>query len=289
MAEAGRPLPSHVTTPLLTRVTEQALEHDYREVAQRRTDGAGSTVSDPVPARLATLGVVVTLGLLVSVAAVQYSRNAAVDDAGRATLIARIEQERETLQARQDRVAELTRENQLLTDQLAELTMARQQREAEVRRLKATSGYLPLTGEGVRIVVEGNPAGGERQQVTDTDLAWLVSGLFQAGAEAIAINDQRLNPLGAIRNSGPAIHVNTRPLTAPYVVRAIGDPDTLLADLVDTTHGAQFFSVAKQLGFGITMHNEEDLSLPAAERRPLRYASELGAGATPPGIEEEAS
>jgi uncharacterized protein YlxW (UPF0749 family) len=286
MADPDRPLPPHVTTPLLTLVTQQALEEDYRQVAERRTAGAEPPGRDPVRVRMATVGVVVAFGLLVSLAAVQYSRSAASEDAGRATLIARIEQERGTLQIRQDRVADLGRENQRLADQLAELTAARQQAEAELRRLEAVTGYLPVTGEGVRIVVEGNPAGGERQQVTDVDLAWLVDGLFEAGAEAIAINDQRLNALGAIRNAGAAIHVNTRPLTAPYVVRAIGDRDTLQADLVNTTHGAQFFSLADQLGFVVSMQNEDELSLPAAGRRPLRHVSKLGAGGSPPTIEE---
>ena len=286
MADLDRRLPPHVTTPLLTLVTHQALEEDYRQVAERRSSGTPPSGHDRTRVRLGALLVVVAFGLLISLAAVQSSRDAAVQDAGRATLIARIDQERGTLEARQDRVADLTRENQQLADQLAEVTDARLQAEAEVRRLKATTGYLPVTGEGVRIVVDDNPTGGDRQRVTDADLAWLVNGLFEAGAEAIAINDQRLNALGAIRNTGPAIHVNTRPLTAPYVVRAIGERDTLQADLVNTTHGAQFFTLADQLGFVVTMQNEEQLSLPAAARRPLRHVNELGADETRPGIEE---
>jgi uncharacterized protein YlxW (UPF0749 family) len=282
MADPQGPLPPHVTTPLLTLVTQQALEEDYRQVAGRR-----STAPDPVRVRVAAAVVVVAFGLLIGLSAVQNSRNAPAEDAGRATLIDRIELEREALEVRQDTVAELSRENQRLTDQVAEVSEARRKAVAEVRRLEATTGYLPVTGEGVRIVVDDNPTGGERQQVTDSDLALLVDGLFQAGAEAIAINDQRLNPLGSIRNTGVAIHVNTRPLTAPYVVRAIGDTGTLQADLVDTTHGAQFFALADQLGFVLAMDNEEQLSLPAAAQRPLRHVSELGgAGDNPPGIEE---
>ena len=109
---------------------------------------------------------------------------------------------------------------------------------------------------------------------------------MEAGAEAIAINDQRLNNLGSIRNTGAAIHVNTRPLTAPYVVRAIGDTRTLQADLLETTHGSDFFSLADQLGFVYTMQNVDQLSLPAARQRPLRQVREPGPGGGTPGIEE---
>jgi uncharacterized protein YlxW (UPF0749 family) len=278
----SRTLPPHVTTPLLTLVTQQAVEEEYRQVAERRA--AGDAPPERPRSRMAGVAALAAFGILVSVAAVQNSRNAAVEDAGRATLIAQIEQQRSTLQARQDEVADLTRENAALSDEVDEQTTTRLQAQGALRQLQATAGFLAVTGEGVRVTVEGNPVGDSSQQVRDADLALLVDGLFAAGAEAIAINDQRLNNLGAIRNTGAAIHVNTRPLTEPYVVRAIGDTRTLQADLLDTTHGADFFSLADQLGFVYDMQNVDQLSLPAARQRPLRWAREAGTGT--PGIEE---
>lgn len=281
-ATTARPLPAHVTTPLLTLVTQQAVEEEYRQVAERRSHG--DRPPEQPRSRMAGVVAIAAFGVLVSVAAVQNSRNEAVEDAGRATLIAQIETQRSALQARQDQVADLTRENQALSDELDERTATRQQVQGELRRLQASAGFLAVTGEGVRVTVEGNPVGDASQQVRDADLALLVDGLFGAGAEAIAINDQRLNNLGAIRNTGAAIHVNTRPLTEPYVVRAIGDTRTLQADLLDTTHGADFFSLADQLGFVYSMQNVDQLSLPAARQRPLRWARE--AGPEKPGLEE---
>ena len=49
------------------------------------------------------------------------------------------------------------------------------------------------------------------------DLATLVDGLWQAGAEAIAINGRRLTALSAIVNSGIAVRVNRSELNPPYV------------------------------------------------------------------------
>ena len=281
-----RTLPPHVTTPLLTLVTQQALEEDYRQVAERRAAGDGPP--EQPQSRVVGMAVIAAFGLLVGIAAVQNSRNEAVEDAGRATLIARIEEQRATLQAREDQVADLTRDNEALSDELEERTAARQDAQAALRRLQAGAGFLAVTGEGVRITVEGNPVGDPSQQVRDADLALLVDGLFEAGAEAIAVNDQRLNTLGSIRNTGAAIHVNTRPLTEPYVVRAIGDTRTLQADLLETTHGSDFFSLADQLGFVYTMQNVDELSLPAARQRPLRQVREASPGAGTPGIEEGA-
>ena len=63
----------------------------------------------------------------------------------------------------------------------------------------------------------------------DRDLQTVVNGLWAAGAEAVAVNGQRLTALSAIRSAGDAILVDYRPLTRPYVVTAIGDPATLQA------------------------------------------------------------
>lgn len=288
MAESPHrpPLPEHVTTPLLVRITEQAVEEDYRVVAERRrVDG---TTPEVPRARTVAAVVIAVFGVLVSVAAVQTSRNEEVADAGRAVLITRIQEERGDLDDRRARIADITRENRRLADSLTELSATRQRSQGQVRRLQLTTGYLGATGQGVRVVVNGNPAGDPVQQVTDADLAKLVDGLWEAGAEAIAINDQRLNPLGAIRNVGSAIHVNTVPVSPPYVVRAIGDVRTLQADLLNTTHGAEFFSLADQLGFEYTMENVDDLVLPAARQRRLMYvesgtADQRGRA----GVEEE--
>jgi uncharacterized protein YlxW (UPF0749 family) len=268
MAETrDRTLPPHVTTPLLSLVTEQALEEDYRSVAARRArDGA---VPEPPRTRLVAAATVVVFGVLVSVAAVQNSRNAEVDDAGRATLVARITEAKGDLEDRRARIADLTRDN--LAESVTTLTTSRQQTQSRLRRLQVATGYYPVTGPGVRVVVDDNPDGGEIEQVTDADLAKLTDGLWEAGAEAIAVNDQRLNPLGSIRNVGTAIHVNTVPLSPPYVVRAIGDDRTLQADLLATSHGAEFFALAQQLGFVYSMDNVSELSLPAARQRRLSY------------------
>lgn len=285
-----RPLPEHVTTPLLTLITQQALEEDYRSVAQRRArEGAGGASAEPPRSRLLAAVAVVVFGLLVSVAAVQNSRNEAVEDAGRATLVARINESREDLADQQAAIADTTRENRTLTDRVATLTADRQETVSRLRRLQVDTGYYPVTGQGVRIVIDDNPDGGDIQKVRDSDLAKLADGLWEAGAEAISINSQRLNPLGAIRNVSRAIHVNTVPLSPPYVVRAIGDTRTLQADLLATSHGAEFFALAQQLGFVTDMDNVEELSIPGARERRLSHVQSGTADQRTEGVEEGGS
>ena len=264
-----RRLPEHVTTPLLTLVTERSLDDGYRQAAERRAD-QGAAKAAGRPAWVAT-AVVAVFGVLVTIAAVQTSRNADTADAGRATLIAQVRTERAAVERQQQEITELQRANINLEERRDDVAASQRAETARLRRLQAVTGYTAVTGEGVRVVVDDAPDGGENQLVRDEDLALLVDGLWGAGAEAISINDQRLTALSAIRNVGPAIHVNTRPVNPPYTVLAIGDTLTLQSNLLDTAHGQQFFDLADNLGFEYGMQNEQSLTLPAAPGPRLRH------------------
>jgi uncharacterized protein YlxW (UPF0749 family) len=105
-----------------------------------------------------------------------------------------------------------------------------------------------------------------------------VNGLWAAGAEAIAINGQRLTATTAIRNAGQAILVAYRPLQPPYVISAIGDPDTLPARFEDTVGGAYLRLIGQT--YGIRSREEvhagtdgDALRLPAADSLTVRRAS----------------
>jgi uncharacterized protein YlxW (UPF0749 family) len=291
------PLPAYVTTPLLTRITESSLDEDYRVVAARRAAQAGgASTPSQAPVRggvsrghWVAAGVVVAFGLLVSIAAVQTARNADVTSASRAALVSQVEDGRAALARRQEQIARLQkdyveaddRNQRLIADALAQIAALREQ--------QAVTGYVAVRGPGVVVTVDDAPGADVTGLVVDEDLAMLADGLWQAGAEAVAINGQRLTTLSAIRNSGQAIRVNSRPVNPPYVVQAIGDPRTLPADLLDTTHGARFFDIAGNLGFPykIEVENATDgLTLPASRPPRLRHVQSGTSGANP-GVDEE--
>jgi len=221
--------------------------------------------------RPGTAVIVALFGLLLVVAAVQTSRNVSVDEQGRASLITQINTKR-SLVADQERLAASLRDR-IVEDQrfYDDLSANLQGVNAELMRQRVRTGFVAVHGEGLRITVDDGP-GGEQGRVRDEDLAMLVDGLWSAGAEAISINGQRLTALSPIRTSGAAINVNDRPITAPYVVLAIGDTSTLQSRFADTTHGLAFYSLAATLGFAFDMHNEDDVTLPAARMPDLRWA-----------------
>ena len=269
------PLPSRVTTPLLTLITQQSLDEDYLHVAERRA--AGEIPDNPARRPQVRAGLVLVLfGLLVMTAVIQTNRNAGTDQAGRTTLIGRIDAERATVRSLQARIGRLDSTTTSQQAALSDLTDAAGSAQTRLRRIQIRTGYLAVRGPGVRITVTDPTTGDEA--VRDTDLRRLVNGLWQAGAEAIAINGQRLSVLSSIRNSGQVVNVNYQPLRPPYVVSAIGDTRTLQADLLATASGAEFVGLVRQYGFGFSMQNVDDdpgLVLPAAPARQLRSASIL--------------
>ena len=257
--------------PLLTLITQQSLDEDYRVVAERRAAENGGTPPRRRPHRTAGL-VVAAFGLLVTVAAVQTSQNEGVADASRTSLIQQIEASRDDVAHLQRRVVRLREHNLALQSDLDDLTADQQAAAARRQRVAAASGFGPVQGPGVRISVNDSPSG---ERVTARDLRPLVNGLWEAGAEAIAINGQRLTSRSAVKNSGDAIQIHY-PLSPPYVVQAIGDPLTLQANLMETSSGLLFRDIATNLGYPWTMDNvEDDMSLPAAPARLRRLRNAM--------------
>lgn len=67
--------------------------------------------------------------------------------------------------------------------------------------------------------------------IHDEDILKMTNVLFAAGAEAIAVNDQRLLATSEIHCAGPSISINNTRIAAPFVINAIGDPEVLESSL----------------------------------------------------------
>jgi uncharacterized protein YlxW (UPF0749 family) len=280
-------LPDRVTMPLLALVTREAIDEDYVHAAQRRA-AAGDEADTGTARRTGLRGAAVAtavFGLMIALAAVQTARNADVQEASRDALIDRIDERNAEVASLEERMDALQEQNAGLRSadarvrgQLADATVER-------RALQLSTGFVPVTGPGLRITVSDNPDQSPDGRVRATDLRRLVNGLWRAGADAIAINGRRLSALSAIAQSNIAIQVNRGPLTPPYVVSAIGDSG-LGSRLDATATGVQFQELADQFGFVVDRQNETELQLPSApdNLRRLRYVEQ---GGGPPDNQED--
>lgn len=106
-------------------------------------------------------------------------------------------------------------------------TTALEQARKELRTLGVLAGTLPATGPGIRVTVQ-DPKG-------DLSLNHLLDGveeLRNAGVEAIEFNDRvRVIAQTSFEDDPDGVRVDGVVLRPPYVIDAIGDPDTLAGAL----------------------------------------------------------
>jgi uncharacterized protein YlxW (UPF0749 family) len=263
-------LPDHVTVPLLSLITQRSLDADYEHVAARRR-ASGKTATRPVPRRTAGV-VLLVFGLLVTVAAVQTSRNASASDASRESLIKQVSLRRQGLTDLQRQVSRVDGRVLDLKSQLGSLSAADKTTQTQIQRLQGRTGFGSVRGPGVQITVNSAPGAAGTQLVRDSDLTLLTDALWAAGAEAISVNGQRMTALGAFRNVGTGILLNSEPVNPPYVFEVVGDPDTLPAKLLSSSMGEKWYALKNSLGFRFDVHNGGTMTLPAAEPQRLRSA-----------------
>lgn len=103
----------------------------------------------------------------------------------------------------------------------------------EAGRLAAFAGNAPLAGPGLRVVLDDSsasrsPSGDPNDLVVhERDIQTVVNGLWAAGAEAVAVNGQRLTGLSAVRCAGNTLLLHGGVESPPYEVVAIGDPEAM--------------------------------------------------------------
>jgi|SRR5687768_13009849 len=128
-------------------------------------------------------------------------------------------------------ISQLYDNNSQLRAQVSELSseLARYEQEGtggddsvtrELLNLRMANGEVELAGPGVTLFVNG--------EVSVLELQDLVNELRDASAEAIAVNNVRIVTRSAIvGDETERIVIDGQPLSRPYRLEAIGDPDTL--------------------------------------------------------------
>lgn len=174
------------------------------------------------------------------------------------------------------RLIEVTKQRDMLSEEAEslreKLQNIRQDNQAmadlqdEVMKANMAAGMIAVTGPGVMVTLNDsnrNLQTGENPNyaiVHDYDLLTLVNELRASGAEAIAINDERLTSVSEIRCAGTLILVNWARIGPPYVIKAIGDPEMLTSGL--NIRGGHMETL-KYLGLQTSIQKVDSLELPA--------------------------
>lgn len=140
----------------------------------------------------------------------------------------------------QRRIAQLQKDNAQLVKSAPSDTARLKTLATEMAKAQFLAGLTDVKGPGVIVTMNDSklpypkdapPGMMPADIIHDTDIGQVVNELRAAGAEAISINDQRLVSVSPIRCAGPTIFINNTPQTPPYVIKAIGDPRTMVTAL----------------------------------------------------------
>lgn len=247
---------------------------------------ARATPPDNAPMRVLTLVLAVVLGFAVAISVLDLRRDAA-EDGPRALLEAEVRESR----AEAD---ELEQAQSGLEAQIAELqgSVLDAADPAAAQRLDAyesAGATVAMTGPGVVLELDdsaplpSSPGAGEGSvnRVTDGDVQIAVNGLWAAGAEAIAVNGQRVDSTTAIRTAGSAILVDFRPLSPPYRITALGDGEQLRTSVEAGETGAYLEEISSRFAIRLSWQIEPELTVPPRSVGTLVEASTAVPDATP--------
>ena len=275
---ATRPRPAvDASMGLLNDLMSGPLEAGYAEAARQR----GVVLPPGVRARRRALSLVMALVLgLVTTSAVLSLRAPQEAVQQSRTLLA------DEIAERSAEADELARANEALSADIAALQSdaleeANPRLFERLQEAELLSGAVGVTGPGLVLELDDavSPDGLEVEdasRVQDLDLQMVTNALWASGAEAIAINGQRLTSLSAIRSAGQAILVDLAPLVAPYRVEAVGDVQAMQTAFARSGAARRLSTLTGTYGIQVSTRAAQDLQLPGATTSTLLYA-------TPPG------
>ncbi|MFD8982361.1 DUF881 domain-containing protein [Streptomyces sp. NPDC059564] len=281
-SSATPPARPDASMSLLTHVMDHSLDEGYAEAsARRRADGTAG-LPRSLKAKLGLAAGLVIAAMVVTLGAAQARIAAPVLAKERQELIDRVERADAHANGLERDVERLRTD---VEDRQGEVL--KQPGGEQARLLALLSGATEVHGPGVKLVVDdakGSSSGGgggpresagfsDTGRVRDRDMQRIVNGLWQAGAEAVSINGQRLTALSAIRAAGDAILVDNRPLVPPYEVLAVGDKKRLGTSFQDSVDGQYLHVLQESYGIRYTLSAMDAVKLPAASSLTVHTAT----------------
>lgn len=280
---------------LLTHVMDHSLDEGYAEAAARREGDGTAGLPRQARAKLGLAAGLVLIALVVTLGAAQARVSAPVVAKERQELIDRIDGETHAADSLESEVEKLRK------DVGARQRAALLQHGGDQGELVALlSGATPVEGPGVKLVVDdadetdqgddgprGTSGFADTSRVRDRDMQRVVNGLWESGAEAVAINGQRLTALSAIRAAGDAILVDNRPLVPPYTVLAVGESKKLASAFRSSADGLYLQALHDGFDIRTSLTDQAKVRLPAAPSLIVRTAepkaAATGSGAADTG------
>lgn len=148
----------------------------------------------------------------------------------------RVEQSQELLRLEKEKNEALYKQVMEYKDEIAEYQTQVNADEIlikDLRNAEIVAGMVSVQGPGLMITLnDGEVASNinideNLYVVHQDDILRILNELRSAGAEALSVNDQRVLATSEIRCAGNTVSINNTRTAAPFVIKAIGDPEQL--------------------------------------------------------------
>lgn len=162
---------------------------------------------------------------------------------------------------------DLEKEEKKLEEERKKATQNNSELEAQEAQINETNKIIGLSevkGPGVIVTLQDSKKSSEKVLnindiiVHDADVLRVINELKNAGAEAISINDQRIVSTTAISCDGNVISINKEKIGSPFVIKAIGLPESLAA--LDRPGG--FLEYLRKFDIGASLEKSNDITIP---------------------------
>ena len=187
----------------------------------------------------------------------------------------------------EQQLADLQAQVERLTEQAASRNgaVAAAQRRGDAGALSA--GLVALQGAGVVITLDDAPqradgtlpvnARPDDLVIHQSDVQAVVNAMWAAGADGVAVMDQRLIGTSAVRCVGNTLLLQGRTYSPPFVITGIVDPDDVRAQLAASPQVAVFQQAVEAFGLTFDIRAEPRVTVPAYDGPlDLDYASATG-------------
>jgi uncharacterized protein YlxW (UPF0749 family) len=241
---------------LLEQIADTALDDDYYVV---RSGPSGGARGYNTALTAFALGI---FALLVTIAVIQTRTDRPASEAERATLIKDVEARKELRNYRDKVASDLRAEVAALSREVVGAT-------PDFSDVGLRAADTPVAGPGIRVQVTPNPESEFGGQIRDADLRILVNGLWYAGAEAIAVNGNRIGSMSAIRTAEGVVKVNFKRIVPPYVVEALGDSNSLAERFESNPAGVYWENRRVSAGVGVSVTKSSELAFAAVPKSRL--------------------
>lgn len=138
--------------------------------------------------------------------------------------------------------------------------------ETEIKNNQKLLGLTDVSGKGMIIKLDENREVDSNEVVNingylvhEEDLLYIVNELFNSGADAVSINDQRIVSTTSIACDGNIIRINGKMVGVPITIKAIGYPERMKYAL--TRPGGYLETMAND-GVVVYVENSENISIP---------------------------